>query len=330
MAFLANGWAVGITFIIGVVFLCIGLWLMLKEDSNRIGGLVCLALALVFGIAWQFAATHRVVPPNTRWVIINTATGQPDGEIRKPGLTTKPFILYEILAYPGVPDQQFCYDITPALKEGYELKITICGTYDAGSVDWTRMYQQYNFQNEGAMLAYWANQTKELVSAALKEVDYSKIVSDRPGVAESIKANIEPWITSFGAPVSNLRFQNWNPTSEKVQSLMDDASSASLRKTVELQLLAAAQTARERQLYEVQTSNMVLAERGKGLEILFSSLSITDDNAKAYLASQMTWYTLAQNPPAGTQLILSFGGGSSVAAPFSIQQPAVPTPAPKP
>lgn len=85
-----------------------------------------------------------------------------------------------------------------------------------------------------------------------------------------------------------------------------------MQKTIESQLLEAAKLARERQLYEVETANLILKERGLGLKDLIESLGIKDDASKAQIATQMTWYAYAENPPEGVQIVLSVGSGGSV------------------
>lgn len=324
-SFLVTGWVTGLMLFLAVCSLIIALVSFLKEDKWLVAGAVSVLTTILFGFAWYFGVTHIVVQPNTRMVVIDKISGAPVGGIRTPGITTRPVFQYAILQYPGVVDKSFCYDTKPALKEGYELVFTICGVYDARSLDWVRMYEQYDFRGESDMVGYWAVQTKELISGSLKEVDYTKIVQDREGVAAGTKAAIQPWFDDFGVKVSRLTLANWDATSEKVKSLMDDASSASLKKTVEQQLKIAAEAARDRQLYEVETANLINEERGKGLSTLFNSLGLTDDSAKAYLASQTIWNQFAQNPPAGTQLY--FG------VPIAVQQnqvPSVPAQAPNP
>ena len=322
MGFLANSVSVWITGSIGVILLVITLWFLFSSESNstrRIFAIITGIFTLIFGLAWYYGTTHRVVPLNKRWVIVNTATGAVDGMVRKSGVTTKPFLMYSIKDYPGVNKQPFCLDYTPALQEGYEITAHVCGTYDAGSLNWSALYQEFNFGDESAMLAYWADQSKELISEALKTVNYTMIVTDRALVSQSIRTNLVPWFENFGISVSNIQLTNWDFTSAKVRAEVDAASAASMRKTVETQLLKAAIIARERQLYEVETANLVLDERGRGLEVLFTSLNIIDDSAKAYLASQMTWFAYAQNPPDDVNVILGLGGNVPIASPITVQ-----------
>ena len=331
MGFLANGIAVWITFVLGIVLFVITLWLMFGSESDnatRIIGAFTAIFTLLFGVAWFYGATHRVVPINERWVIVNTATGEVDGPVRKSGIISKPFLMYSIRRFPGVNKQSFCLDYTPALKEGYEITAHVCGVYDASALDWSAQYQQFNFGDEATMLKYWADQSKEQVSLALKVVDYTLISTDRASVSQSIRANLTPWFNEYGVSVSNLQLTNWDFTSAEVRAQVDAASAASMRKTVETQLLEAAKIARERQLYEVGTANLVLDERGKGLGTLFASLGIMDDNAKAYLAAQMTWFAYAQNPPDDVNVILGLGGNVPIASPVTVQAPPTPIAAP--
>lgn len=275
------------------------------------------ALIILFSLALGYSSTHRVVPVNERWVIINTIKAEVEGGVRNSGLTTKPAVAYDILRFPGAKEQPFCIKYTPALKEGYEIFTDICGNYDASSLDWQQVYERYNIRNEEQLLAYWLNQSKESVSQAFKDVDYTKLSTDRPAVSNEIRSNLTPWFDNFGVNVSNLKLTNWDFTSEQVKSQVDKASAASMQKTVENQLLEAAKIARERQLFEVETANLILEQRGSGLQELIESLGITDDSAKALIASQMTWYAFAQNPPDGVNIILSVGSGGTT-VPVSI------------
>lgn len=321
MGILANPVAVWIAFIIGAILFVITLYLLFNEDADatsRVGAIITGLLCVVVGLAWFYGTTHRVVPINERWVIVNTANGTIEGQTRSSGITTKPFLMYSIKRYPGVAQQPFCLDYTPALKEGYEITTHVCGTYDASTINWSQMYTRYNFNSEEAMIKYWSNQSKELVSAALLNADYTTIVTNRSEVSKAIRDSLAPWFSEFGVSVSNLQLTNWDFTSPDVRAQVDAASAASMKKTVESQLLEAAKIARERQLYEVQTANLVLAERGNGLEALFAALNITDDNAKAWLASQMSWLAYAQNPPDGVNVFI---GADAIAVPAG-NQPA--------
>src|SRR5512136_2345193 len=104
MGYLANAVAVWLTFIFG--FACIITALLLFHSRRfKIGSVIFGVLAILLGIGWFYGATHRVVPPNQRWLIINTATGKIEGETRTSGLTRKPLVLYQINAYPGASQQ---------------------------------------------------------------------------------------------------------------------------------------------------------------------------------------------------------------------------------
>lgn len=267
--------------------------------------LVCSVLGL------SYSTTHRVVPANQRWVVINTLKGEVQGGVRKSGITKMPLIR-DIHKYPGAQEQPFCIQYTPALKEGYEITVDICGNYDASILDWEQIYKAYNFTGEEQLLAHWVNQSKEVVSLAFVGVDYSKLTTERPQVSNQVRENLNPWFEDWGVSVSNIVLKNWDFTSEQVKLQVDRASSASMQKTIESQLLEAAKLARERQLYEVETANLILKERGLGLKDLISSLGIKDDSAKAQIATQMTWYAYAENPPEGVQIVLSVGSGGSV------------------
>lgn len=320
MGFLANPIAVWITFVLGLACIVAAVSFLLSDDF-KVGSAIFGVFAILLFIGWFYGATHRVVPPNQRWLIINTASGQIEGVTRTSGITTKPFVLYQINAYPGASQQPFCLDYTPALQEGYEISAHICGVYDASKLDWSVQFTEHNFVNEQQMLSYWTDQTKEIVSGALKDVNYTEIVTNRTSVSAKMRESLLPWFSEIGVSVSNIQLSNWDFTNADIKTYVNQASAASMKSTVEKQLLEAAKIARERQLYEVETANLVMSERGKGLQALFESLGITDDTSKAFLASQMTWYTYAQNPPTGTQIILGIGG-NPIAAPFSVQQPA--------
>lgn len=319
MGFLANPIAVWILFIVCVILLVVAFIQFLDSEFGSavlFGGLMVIA-----GFAWHYGATHRVVPPNQRWLVINTANGEVDGETRTSGIIKKPFALYQINKYPGASEQPACIDYTPALQEGYEILTHICFVYDASALDWEDQFSDHNFTTETQMLSYWSDQTKEQVSTSLMGVNYTEIVTNRAGVATKIRESLIPWFDEIGVSVSNIQLSNWDFTNPDVKAAVNQASAASMRSTIEKQLFEASKLARERQIYETTTSNLVLEERGKGLESLFQSLNITDDAAKAYLASQMTWYTYAQNPPAGVQIILGIGG-NPIAVPLNVPQAA--------
>ena len=317
MGLIANIWFATLFFVLVLVSLGITIHLVVSDERTvRWFSLFPLALAVLFAFGWHYSATHRVVPINERWVVVNKFKAEVEGGVRKSGITGKPLLGTKILKYPGAREQPFCIDYTPALKEGYEISTKICGVYDASDLNWVKLYSQYNFVEEVQMLDYWANQSKELVSLALKEVNYTKISTDRAGVSSDIRDTLLPWFSDFGVDVSRLQLTNWDFTSAEVRLEVDRASAASMRSTVETQLLEAAKIARERQLFEVETANLILAERGLGLQDLIDSLGIEDDSAKATIATQMTWFAYASTPPEGIQIILSVGGGGNI--PISI------------
>ncbi len=332
MGFLANGIAAFLFAVVCIVGIVAGLSMLFGyEKEGRILGVVFLLIAVVAGFGWHWSATHRVVPVNQRWLVINTATGEIDGPVRKSGIIEKPFWFYQIKKYPGAVQQPFCLDFYPALKEGYEVKAHICGVYDAANLDWAEQYRLHNFENEGDMLRYWTDQAKDEVRAVFKKVDYASLNSDTVAVSRSLNDRLTAWLASQGVEANSITLSNWDLTSEEVKRQIDAASAASFQKTVEEQKLAAAEVARRRQLYEVETANLVLQERSKGLGALFASLGITDDNAKAFLAAQMAWMAYAENPPSGVTVVI---GADAIAVPTSdnhtTAQPVAPTPVSEP
>ena len=314
MGVLANGVAsVLLGILTGLLLLWgVGMLSSYYGDELRGFGVVLLLFAVVAGYGCYWSATHRVVPINQRWLIINTATGEIDGDVRKSGLTRKPFWFYQIKKYPGAIQQPFCLDFYPALKEGYEVKAHICGVYNAADLDWVEQYRLHGFDSEKAMLEYLTNQAKDEVRAVFKEVDYANLNSDTVAASRSLNERLVAWLASQGVEASDITLSNWDLTSEEVKRQIDAASAASFQKTIEEQKLAAAEVARRRQLYEVETANLVLQERSKGLGSLFAFLGITDDDAKAFLAAQMSWMAYAENPPNGVTVIV---GADAIAAP---------------
>lgn len=327
MGIIAN-WIAAILFFVLTIAAIVGTLVLFFNQERSVGksatGVLVLVLALVFGAGWLYAATHRVVPYNARWIVMNTANQTVDGKVREAGITTIPFATFEIHEFPGATAQPFCIDYTPALKEGYEITAHVCGTYDASTLDWQSQYRQHNFLTEGEMLAFWANQSKERVSAAVKGVDYTTITTNRDSVSLAIRNNLAPWFKENGLPVSNIQLSNWDFTSASVKAKVDEASAASLQSTIEQQKLEAAKISRERQLYEIDTSNLVLSQRGSALQALFGALGITDDNAKAYLAAQMTWSDWLKNPPPGTTVVVGIGNAPVVAPSQPSAAPSAP------
>jgi hypothetical protein len=322
MGFLANAAAVWITFVIAVILIIVTLWLLFNRNADittRVGAMFTGIFVVVFVFLWWYSATHRVVPPNQRWLIVNTATGTVQGEIRQSGLITKPFWLYKIMNYPGASEQPFCLDFYPGLQEGYEVLAHICGTYDAANLDWAQQYRLHNFTGEKAMIDFWSNQAKDPVRSVFHNITYVQINTDPVTVSTSVGQKFSEWLTTQGVTSKNVTLSNWNLTSKLVQDQVDQASAASFQKTVEQQKLEAAKVSRERQLYEIETANQVLSARGKELETLFMSLGITDDAAKAQIISTMTWYGFAQNPPSGVQVII---GADAIAVPGQQSTPA--------
>lgn len=310
MEIFANGVATLLFILLFLGAVVFALFLIFEGRSDAL--LIVPAVMLVcsvFGLSYSL--THRVVPANQRWVVINTLKGEVQGGVRKSGITKMPLIR-DIHKYPGAQEQLFCIQYTPALKEGYEIAVDVCGTYDSSVLDWEQMYKAYNFTEEEQLLAHWANQSKEVVRTVFVDVDYSKLTTEIPEVSNQIREKLNFWFQDWGVSVSNVVLKNWDFTSEQVKLQVDKASSASMQKTIESQLLEAAKLARERQLYQVETSNLILKKRGLGLQDFIESLGIKDDSAKAQIATQMTWYSYAENPPEGIQIVLSVGSGGSV------------------
>lgn len=323
MAFLANPYIMYTAFILGVVLLIITIYQIFED--RLVLALFLFVFTILCGFFWQYSATHRLIPPNERWLYIDKTTGIVDGEIRTPGVAKKPFWLYSLKKFPGATEQPFCLDFYPASKEGYEVFAHICGTYDASTLDWNGQFVLHNFGSADVMLQYWTDQAKDEVRSVFKEVDYLHLNSDTVTVSNSLNKVLVEWLSGQGVSAKNITLSNWSLTSDEVNNQIDAASAASMQSAVEEQKLAAAKIARERQLYEIDTANQVLSKRGKELEILFGTLSINDDAAKANIISTMTWYGYAQNPPDNIDVIVGVGSGNiPLASPVSVEAPNAP------
>jgi hypothetical protein len=309
MSIFAN--AVSTTVFLVLAFLSLALFFYTVEEREYLDKRVVVLIStlsllavVVCGDLYFYGATHRVVPPNQRWLFIDTAAGEVLTPVRNPGLTEKPFWFYKLIKFPGAKQQPFCLDFLPALKEGYEIKATVCGTYDASTLDWADQYQRHNFTSAEEMLAFWSNQGKDAIREVFSKITYAELNSDPVAVSSKVGESLSTWLAGEGVSSSGLVLSNWDLTSEAVKAQIDQASAASFQKTVEEQRLTAAEVARKRQLYEVETANLVLQARAVGLKSLFSQLGITDPNAMAQIVSTTIWYSLVQNAPDRVQIVV--------------------------
>lgn len=322
MNVLANPYAMWIAVIVTVVAFFVALYNYFDGDSRL--AIFLTVVVIVFGFMWSYSATHRVVQKNERWVILDKSDGTFDGELRSEGVTTKPFMLYKIFKYPGATEQAFCITYFPASKEGYEINAEVCGVYNAANLDWVEQYSLHSFSNETEMLDYWRKQSKDEVRMIFKGYDYATLLDKTPDVSTKLNETLSDWIAGQGVDASRITLSNWFFTSETVNEEIDLASVASMKIVVEAQKLEAAAVSRERQLYEIETTNLVLSERGAELALLFDTLGITDQAAKANIIDTMTWYGLAENPPDGINMVLGVGGGVPIASPVNVEAPDAP------
>lgn len=310
MELFANPWAGTIFCLLTLVMAIFTLMALAQNDTPRTVAIAPAVLLLVCGFMWNYSATHRIVPPQQQWVVINTADGSLVGNTRTPGLTTKPHAMWDALSFPYIAEQRVCMEFTPATKDTYEVLLRICGVYNAKTLKWAEQYKLRGFRSEADVVAFWVVQTKELVRGVMQNTDINRLTSSPNEVANDLRLALMPWFEKEQIEISQIVLETWNPTSVEVAAALDKAASSSAQVSAEKQLMQVAEAQRKRLQFEAETSGLLMTTRGAYYNELFSSLNITDDAAKASVISTMSWSEYANSHP-GTQVIV--GGVSAVA-----------------
>lgn len=316
MGFFANTfWTVAFPCLAGVLGV-IGLLLVASEDRARgkaISGLFCWVLTVVCIFGFVFSATHGVIGVNKRAVVVSWATGSIVNETRSPGLTSLPFATGRILIFNGGTSEQVCYDFTPSVLGGYEVRMKTCFLLNLRAVDWVAQYSKYA-TGYGDTVAIWGNQLAQYVAVAVKEYRPQDLTAKRDEVTDKIKTSTAPWLENEGIPVAGVALANWDFSNAQVAKAYDDTVIAQTRVMVAQADYNAAVTQRDVDTFRADTANMVLASRTTALLDAVKRLGITSDQAKVdYLTLQ--W--LAGVSPSDLRSIILNMGTEQV-------QPAVP------
>lgn len=305
MVLFASAISTWVFFVLVLIFL--GLTLAaLVEEWGKVGFIV---LGLLFGASstgWIYSATHRVIPHNN--VALTVTASEVSTKLQGPGLAKKP-LLASFRYFPSASQAELCQKYTPSVKGGYGVNIDLCFYFDASGVDWSSMVSRYGTTDTGTIYKRWQNQLSPFIAGSTKEFTPAELTDERAKVSSIIRESITPWFVDESVTLSRVALTNWDFSNPDVGAAFDKAIVYQNLVTEENARKAAAEVSRGRQLYEVETANLVAKEQSKVLV----NLSLEDDMAKVQFLFMQQLFT---NPEALKAVVLNVGGsGTGVSLP---------------
>lgn len=252
-------------FLASVALLIWGFFQFIGERDVK-GGSILLILGLICGFGGFWFQTHTIVPTQHIGVSKDTFSQKLRGHYPS-GIMAKPFFS-SVYRFPSSSGFERCEQYTPAIKGSYGITLDLCFYYDTGNVDWVTEINRTGSLDANFIMNVWRNSVVGNVAKSVKDYTPEELNDERFAVEQSLYANILPWFSERGVPLSSVSFKNWDFTSAEVGASFD-ASIVSQRKITEQSaLFEAAKISRERELYEAETSRLVAEMQKETLNLL--------------------------------------------------------------
>jgi hypothetical protein len=288
--------------IFGVITL-IGAIGAFASDCNGLAVFLAILTAVCL-ILFGIGMTTRIVP-NQYVGVVKGAVSQ---ELRGPfeaGMISKPF-LGSVHNFPASTQYQRCEKFTPAIKGSYEIAVDLCFYFDLSQVDWREEINRTGSLNANYIMDTWRNSIVRDVAQPFKVYTPEQLASESGAVEAELFDVVNPWFSERGVPLVALTFPNWTFTSQQVQEAFDNSIVAQRKATEQAALLEAAKIARERQLFEVETQNLVAQEQQKA----FEALGLDGDQVIEYL-----WIQFFEGSDEIPDVFIVGAGNPSIAVP---------------
>jgi hypothetical protein len=294
LGFLASGWIAWVAFLIAIVVIFVIIWRLMEGGLISAGIMAVVEIFLIW--VFIFGNTHRVVPLNHKGVVIDRTVGNIIGATRNSGLTNVPFFGSTLYLFPSASNQQVCYDFTPSVKGGYEVKMNVCFYIDMSKMNWVKQIERYNQYDYNNLVKVWIAQVSPKVAESIKEFMPADLTGQRAKVSQTILHATEEWFDSENMKLNNVAVANWNFTNPAVSQAYDQtviAQTAQMRAQAELD---AAKT----KLEAIQT----MAE---GQSVALKKLGIVGENATV----QWLYLQYLQGLNATPIVVVNSGSGNS-------------------
>lgn len=290
--------------------------------------LVFVGVSLMALFVGWYTGTHRLVPVNTTAVVVNRWNSQPEDETRNPGFTSVP-LWAKVMEYPGQTNYEMCDDYTPSVKGGYEIATRICFYFDASRVDWHKQFVTYNKAGYSDLRVVWVNQLKQGISVAMAGYVPSELTEKRDEVVASITSSTADFFAKEGVQINKVTLFNWDFTSDQARSQYEQTMAVQNDILVQETQLQVSQKRRDVELYDIETTNLVLEQRAQGVTEYLTSLGITDQSVISQVLTIL--YLEGLDVPPGTLILNTGDSAPDVAVPAGQAQPqATQTPTPTP
>jgi len=238
-----------------------------------------------------------IVPINTQVLVVNQLTGEMVGDVRSPGINTRPLFISRRYSYPGNQAWQWCPQMTPSTRNGIEVEMQICWTIPAHQVDWEAQFRRYN-GDAATVTAAWQNEIQSLVAEAVAVYDLTALTNERSAVTSSILENTESWFREANIPITNISIRNWDFTNPEIASRFSEAQLAATQINIaEAKQLAAEVAAETANIHRLACENAGMYD---------------PDLCVSYLQLQWLQSFSDTNPPT---IVVGFGSQPSVTVP---------------
>ena len=213
----------GVALIAGIVCLIFTIAALFNNRGERVLAWVPGVAAVICGILWIWFSTSTVVAPNTTLLVVDSASGKPDPNLRKPGLVGVPFLGSQTFSYPTQTAWQWCPAYTPSVKGGASVTVTICYTVDASEVDWLAEYLKYN-GDVTIVTDGWQRETSQLVAETIANYDPRQLTNQRGDVVNALALKTaEWWATRVRVAPQVIVLANWQFANQALNDAYDQA-----------------------------------------------------------------------------------------------------------
>lgn len=224
---LANGIAAALFFIASVILLVVIGFVVsginrYSETKDVVGVLFLVGLLAVSLTVFGWSATHRVIEPNNVGIIVDRSNGSPLLNTYSAGVVHVGFT-QQLYTFPAQKDYQWCPELTPSVKGGAEVTITVCVTLDAKNVPWFDQYTRFNGDVSVIQDGWTRKFAKTTVSNAISTFEPNQLTNERPAVEQAISLALKPYFDEMSITISNVNLYNWRFSDPDVQASYEAA-----------------------------------------------------------------------------------------------------------
>jgi hypothetical protein len=192
------------------------------DRDAKIGSLIPLVLAAAFAAGFIFSSTHFVVEPNTTALIVDRSTGSTVGAMLTPGVHAKSWLQIKYV-YPGQKNYVWCPQVTPSVKGGAEVVVTVCFTFDASAVNWQSQFLAYNGDDKVVFDGWLSENVQTSIASSIAAFVPQQLTDNRIAVENTISTNLLAWFAEKGVNLRMVALRNWQFTSPDMKAAYEAA-----------------------------------------------------------------------------------------------------------